>query len=82
MSFFDKVKKSAGQAAEQVKEGVDDLKTKNELVRTYEDLGRKTFELVDKGKVKNTAFTPYIKHIGELRAKLEAADQADWNKKS
>jgi hypothetical protein len=82
MSFFDKVKKSAADAADTVKGEVEDLKAKNDLVRTYEDLGRKTFELVDKGKVKNTAFNPYVKHIRDLRAKLEAADQADWKKKS
>jgi hypothetical protein len=80
MSFFDKVKKTAAEAAGQVKGEVDELKMKNDLVRTYEDLGRKTFELVDKGKVKNTGFNPYVKHIRELRAKLEAADQADWKK--
>lgn len=82
MSFFDKVKKGAAEAADTVKEGVDELKTKNELVRTYEELGRKTFELVDKGKLKNTTLTPFIKHIRELKSKLEASNQSDWNKKS
>jgi hypothetical protein len=82
MSFFDKVKKSAADAADTVKEGVEDLKTKNDVVRTYEELGRKTFELVDKGKLKNSTLTPFIKHIRELKAKLEASNQADWNKKS
>lgn len=82
MSFFDKVKKSAADAAETVKGEVDELKTKNEIVRTYEDLGRKAFELIDKGKLKNTTLNPYVKHIRELKAKLEAAEQADWNKKS
>jgi hypothetical protein len=80
MSFFDKVKKTAAGAADTVKGEVDEIKTRNDLVRTYEDLGRKTFELVDKGKVKNTALNPYVKHIREQRAKLEAADQADWKK--
>ena len=80
MSFFDKVKKGAEQAADQVKGEVKELKTKNELVRTYEDLGRKTFELVDKGKLKDSALTPFVKHIHDLKAKLEAAERADWEK--
>ena len=80
MSFFDKVKKGATDAAEKVQGEVQELKLKNELVRTYEDLGRKTFELADKGELSNDALDAYVEHIRELRRQLEAADQADWQK--
>jgi len=80
MSFLDRVKKGAEQAAEQVKSEVEDLKTKNEIVRTYEDLGRKTFELMDKGELANPDLQPYVEHVRELKTKLEAAAQADWQK--
>jgi type I site-specific restriction endonuclease len=80
MSFIDRVKKGAEQAAEQVKAEVEDLKTKNEIVRTYEDLGRKTFELMDKGELANPNLQSYVDHLRDLRAKLEAAAQPDWKK--
>jgi hypothetical protein len=85
MSFFDKVKQTASDAADSVKGNVQELRIKNEIVRTYEELGRKAFELADKGKLKNTALNPFIKHIRELRAELEAVEHAEWaakNKKS
>jgi hypothetical protein len=80
MSFFDKVKKSASDAADKVQGEVQEMKLKNEIVRTYEDLGRKTFELMDKGKLKNTTLNPIVKHLRELRGQLEAAERADWEK--
>lgn len=71
MSFLDKVKKGAGQAAAKAKEEVSELQTKNELVKTYELLGKKTFELVDKGDLSHAELEDAVAHIRELKDKLE-----------
>jgi hypothetical protein len=79
-TFFDKVKKSAADAADVVKDNVQEAKVKNEIVRTYEELGRKAFELVEDGKLKNTALSKYVKHLRELKAQLTELDQPDYVK--
>ena len=79
-SFIDKVKKGAADAADAVKDNVQEAKVKNELVRTYEELGRKTFELVENGKLKSPALSKYVKHVRELKAQLTELDQPDYVK--
>lgn len=79
MSFFDKVMKSAGQAAETVKGEVKELQTKNEIVRTYENLGRKVYELADKGQLSHDDVTPYVDRIRDLKDKLETMARAGWD---
>jgi lipopolysaccharide export system protein LptC len=79
-NFFDKVKKSAADAADVVKDNVQEAKVKNEIVRTYEELGRKTFQLVEDGKLKSTALSKYVKHVRELKAQLTELDQPDYVK--
>ena len=69
-NFIDKVKKTAADAADSVKDNVQEAKLKNDIVRAYEDLGRKTFELVDEGKLKGTGLSRYIKHLRELKVQL------------
>jgi len=80
MSFFDKVKQTASGAADSVKDNVQQAKLKNDIVRGYEDLGRKTFELVDDGKLKATGLSRYIKHLRELKAQLDGVEQPDYVK--
>jgi hypothetical protein len=79
-TFFDKVKKSAADAADVVKDNVQEAKVKSEIVRTYEELGRKAFELVEDGKLKSTALSKYVKHLRELKAQLTELDQPDYVK--
>lgn len=81
-SFLDKVKQGASDAAGAVKENVREAKVKNEIVSTYEELGRKTFELVENGKLTNRTLSPYIKHLRELHKELGELDQPDYTKKS
>jgi hypothetical protein len=81
-SFFDKVKQTASDAADSVKDNVQEAKIKNEIVRTYEELGRKTFDLFEEGKIKTTALRPHIKHLRELRAQLAEVDQPGYVKDS
>ena len=80
MSFLDRVKKTAEQAAETVKGEVQELQTKNEIVRTYENLGRKAFELMDKGELANPDLQPFVDRVRQLKAKLESAEQATWQR--
>ena len=79
-SFFDKVKKTAADAADSVKDNVQEAKIKNEIVRTYEELGRKTFELVEEGKIKSAALRPHVKHLRDLRDQLAEVDQPGYVK--
>ncbi len=45
--------------------------TKNELVKTYELLGKKAYELVDKGDISHAELEDAVTKIRDLRAKLE-----------
>src|SRR6266568_7618016 len=71
VSFFDKVKKGAGQVADKAKTEVSEAQTKNELVKTYEVLGKKTYELVDKGELEHKELKEIVAKVKELRVKLE-----------
>jgi uncharacterized protein YecA (UPF0149 family) len=78
MSFLEKVMKTAEQAAETVKGGVQDLQTRNEIVRTYENLGKKAFELMDKKELANPELEPFADRIRQLKSKLAEAERAGW----
>ena len=71
MSFFDKVKKGAGQVADKAKTEVSEAQTKNELVKTYELLGKKTYELADKGELEHAELKEILAKVTELRDRLE-----------
>jgi hypothetical protein len=71
VSFFDKVKKGAGDVADKAKTQVDKTQLKNDLVTTYELIGKKTYELADKGEIEHAELTSMVKHVRELRGKLE-----------
>ncbi len=71
MSFFDKVKKGAGQVADKAKTEVSEAQTKNELVKTYELLGKKTYELADKGELEHQELGEILAKVKELRDRLE-----------
>jgi len=71
VSFYDKVKQGAGQAADKAKRGVSEAQTKNELVTTYELLGKKAYELADKGQLQHEELNDLVTRIRELRQKLE-----------
>ena len=51
MGFLDKAKAAAEQAASKAKETTGEFQTKRELSQTYDELGRKAFELVESGEV-------------------------------
>jgi hypothetical protein len=74
MGFLDKAKAAAEQAASKAKETAGEMQTKRELSQTYDELGRKTFELVEAGEVTSTVLDPLIEKIRSLKAQLEAAE--------
>ena len=83
MGFLDKAKSAAEQAAHKAKEGAEfaaqkakdtaeDVQTKRELGGTFDELGRKAFELVESGAIAHGELTPLVDKVKELQAKLEA----------
>jgi hypothetical protein len=72
MGFLDKAKAAAEQAAAKAKEGVEDVQVKRELGQAYGELGKATFELVEKGGLSHPGLEEVVTRIRELNAK--AAD--------
>jgi hypothetical protein len=71
MGFLDKAKAAAEQAATRAKETAGELQTKRELGQAYDELGRRTFELVESGEVSTTTLDPLVERIRSLKAQLE-----------
>ena len=70
MGLLDKAKAAAEQAATRAKDTAGELQTKRELGQVYDDLGRKTFELVEAGEVSSPALDPLVERIRALNTKL------------
>ncbi len=71
MGFLDKAKAAAEQAATRAKETAGELQTKRELGQAYDELGRRTFELVESGEVTSPTLDPLVERIRSLKAQLE-----------
>ena len=74
MGFLDKAKAAAEQAASKAKETAGDMQTKRELSQTYDELGRKAFELVESGEVSSAMLDPLVEKIRTLKAQLEEGE--------
>ncbi len=72
MSFFDKAKQAANQAANKAKEGVEDVQQKRELGQAYGDLGKTAFELIESGEISHPQFEATVAKIRDLNQKLAA----------
>ena len=76
MGFMDKVKATvksgAEQAATKAQEEYERIQTRRELAQAYEDLGTKTFELVDRGDLTHAELTPLVERVHTLKAQLAA----------
>jgi hypothetical protein len=70
MGFLDKAKAAAEQAATRAKETAGELQTKRELGQVYDELGRKTFELIEAGELSSAALDPLVERIRALNAQL------------
>jgi len=71
MSFIDRVKNNIQETATMAREGIDDLQKKRELGQLYEELGRRTFELIEGGKLKTDELDYDIERIRKVRAELD-----------
>lgn len=76
-SFFDRLKDATNVVATRAREGIEDLQTRQALSRAYNDLGRTTVELVDKGELTHPQLTAGVEEIKQLKAELEAAGESE-----
>jgi hypothetical protein len=79
MSFLDRAKAAAQQAAEKAREGaeqvsakgreaIDDVQTARDLTTAYGDLGRKAYELASAGTISHPELQPLVERISELES--------------
>ena len=66
MGFLDKAKAAAEQAATRAKEGVEEVQTKRNLGHAYEQLGRSTFDLVQRGEISHDQLSAQVEEIRTL----------------
>ncbi len=76
MSFFNKAKQAAEQAAAKVQEGVEDVQQKRELSQAYGELGKTAFVLIESGELSHPGLDAGAAKIRELNAKIEGAGEA------
>jgi hypothetical protein len=83
MSFLDRAKAAAQQAAERAREGAEqaaakgreaigDVQSARDLATAYADLGRKTYELADAGSISHPELEPLVQRVRELEARVGA----------
>jgi len=70
VSFFNKAKQAAEQAAAKAREGVEDVQQKRELSQAYTELGKTAFELLESGEISNPNLEATATKIRELNAKI------------
>jgi hypothetical protein len=70
MSFFNKAKQAAEQAAARVQEGVEDVQQKRELSQAYGELGKTAFALIESGELSHSGLDAGAAKIRELNAKI------------
>jgi len=77
MSFFDKAKAAASQAAAKAKQGAEDLQLKVDLGSAYDDLGKAAFELIEQGEVAHEKLDAPAAKVRELRQRMEGDAKPD-----
>jgi len=75
VSFFDKAKQKAEQAAARVQEGVEDVQQKRELSQAYGELGKTAFELLESGAISPPSLEGTAAKIRELNAKIAGSSE-------
>jgi cob(I)alamin adenosyltransferase len=73
MGLLDKAKSAAGTATSKAREGVEEVQTKRELGKAYDELGRLAFELADSGQLTDERLNELVARIRTLRADLDSA---------
>lgn len=77
MKLMDKAKAAAEQAVAKTKEGVEEVQTKRDLSSAYGELGTKTFELVEAGRLDEPELAELVEKIRALKAKLADAPEVE-----
>jgi hypothetical protein len=83
MGLLDKVKSGAGDLASKAKEGAGDLaakakeeakelQLKRDLGSAHEELGEKTFALVESGAISHSELEPAVARVRDLKQQIEA----------
>jgi hypothetical protein len=70
MSFLDKAKAAATQAANRAQEAVEDAQLKRSLQHAYEEMGRTAYHLVQSKEISHPRLSG---HVDEIRALHEQA---------
>ena len=68
--WMDQLKEATSNVVAKTREGVEDLQQRRELDSTYEDLGRKTAELVESGAISHPDLAPLVEKAKQLEAEL------------
>ena len=77
MGFLDRVKENIQETAALAREGLDEFHNKRDLSHVYGELGKKTFELIEAGKLEAGELAPEVEEVRRLRAELEAEPAGD-----
>jgi hypothetical protein len=72
VSFFNKAKQAAEQAAAKAREGVEDVQQKRELSQAYNELGKTAFDLLESGEISHGGLDATAAKIRDLNEKLAA----------
>ena len=75
MSFFNKAKQAAEQAAARVQEGVEDVQQKRELSQAYGELGKTAFALIESGELSHSGLDATAAKVREAKAKVDGAGE-------
>jgi hypothetical protein len=76
VSFFNKAKQAAEQAAAKVQEGVEDVQQKRELSQAYGELGKTAFALIESGELSHSGLEAGAAKVRELNAKIADSSSA------
>jgi hypothetical protein len=71
VSFFDKAKAVASQAAAKAKQSAEDLQLKVDLGSAYDDLGKAAYELIEQGEIAHEKLEAPAAKVRELRQRLD-----------
>jgi hypothetical protein len=74
MGLLDKVKAGAEQAAAKARDEMQELQTKRELGQAYDELGKKAFELAERGEFSHAEISELVNRVRSLKAQLEAEE--------
>ena len=77
MSFFEKAKAAASQAAAKAKQGAEDIQLKVDLGSAYDDLGKAAYELIEQGELAHEKLDAPAAKVRELRQRMEGDAKPD-----